>query len=656
MTTDRADKDPPTDQNPILPPDLQARNEALIKKERGRKKHAAGKTATEGETTKNGGTKRGGDGKTGRPDRRKTLPFFQIPATGKLYLTVRTGDIFQFIHEEEGALVEEEFIKDITPIYPCTLPIHQDTGELVLIVGVPDGDIMKAVPVLSAVDLYKMMRKHIWKYADLPELELQMGIYYALYTWFYLKVPTSPYLRYLGDTGKGKTRLLDVVSDLCFYPIRVVGASSTSGIMRFHERWKGTLVIDEGDLKGGAEDPLIKFLNCGFEQGKFLILSDKNDPNQQQIFDPFGPKVLAMRAPFKDNATEGRCISYTPYETARKDIPPELPKGYHIQTANIRAHIARFVLHRWQDLDGDKLFDLTTLDIERRLLQMSRPISIILQLFPDGTKRFISYIMQRQKEIRKTRAESWEGSLFNYALSLALGDEVDADDRPYTLVTAKIIADVFKTSPKNVTSSLRTIGFDVEVDNIGIGPKRKSIRKLVVPSEKVWWEIIRRYYSPPDENVQAQIGDLDPRGPSCPDVLRSSRFVTDVTHVTVPANTLHTHFNDRCVFAQSVTSVPCVTPAYQDDIQGTGQNIINNSRFCESSNGPDVAHPPHIPQPQPPYAGKTRAELIEILRQYHPGKPPNPEEFSAAWKATGPPQDLPGAAGDEEMTRSNLHV
>ena len=75
--------------------------------------------------------------------------------------------------------------------------------------------------------------------------------------------------------------------------------------MRFHERWKGTLVIDESDLKGGTENAMIKFLNTGFEKGKYLILSDKNDPNRQQIFDPFGPKVIAMREPFGDNATEG---------------------------------------------------------------------------------------------------------------------------------------------------------------------------------------------------------------------------------------------------------------------------------------------------------------------------------------------------------------
>jgi len=568
--------------------------------------------------------------KDDQPEQRKVLPFMEI--AGDLYLTVQSGDLFHFVHLENGNIVEDEKINDLIPIYPCTLPIHHDTGERVPIVGVPDGFMVKTVPVVEPVALYEMMRAHIERYADLPELELQIGIYYALYSWFYLKVPTSPYLRYIADTGKGKSRLLDVVSDLCFYPIRATGASSASGIMRFHEKWKGTLVIDEGDLKGGAEDPLIKFLNTGFEKGKYLILSDKNDPNQQQIFDPYGPKVLAMREPFKDNATEGRCISFSPYETTRRNIPPELPKEYHDEVKKIRAIIARFVLHHWGSVSGGEMIRDDDIDVERRLLQMSRPVSIILQLFPDGKERYLSYIRQRQKEIRKTRAESWEGSIFNHALMMARGEIEDSPGRTPEAITPKALAEAFKSTPKTITRTLISIGFEIEHSNITEqdregNKRRRTVRKLVVPNERTWQEIVRRYYSPDDER-QEQLDTLT--GIPCPDILMGRKYsflpaqsVTHVTHVTLQEHSP----------PQSVTLVT-VTPC-------TPQNFINNSSCTgepseRGEGGLCTVSVTPVTTVTKSYAGKTREQLTEIMIQYGGReKIPDPERFKEAWGAAG---------------------
>jgi hypothetical protein len=465
-----------------------------------------------------------------------------------------------------------------------------------------------------------MIEDHIKKYIDLPALELEIGIYYVLYSWFYTKVPTSPYLRYIADTGKGKSRILDGISDLCFYPIRASGASSASGIMRFHEKWRGTLVIDEGDLKGGADDPLIKFLNTGFEQGKYLILSDKNDPNKQQIFDPFGPKVIAMREPFKDNATEGRCISFSPYETSRQDIPPELSQEYHNAVEKIRAHIARFVLHNWNNVKGDGLIDINDLDVERRLLQMSRPLSIVLQIFPEGKERFINYVRKRQKENRKTRSESWEGSLFNHALLLAQDGE---EGKIPEAIAPKMLAEVFKgTSSKAVTSSLQSIGFEIEIDHIKVRTpegilKRKTVRKLVIPNEKKWQEITWRYYSPDDEEHQEKIIEL-----ACPDVLKGRKygFVEQI-------GTLGTLGTDR---EHSPPLVWSASGTLGTDTLDTQQNFNNkvshDTPLCSLS-------VPTVPRVPISYAGMTRKQLTEILQQYHPGQPPDPEAFRAAWAA-----------------------
>jgi len=449
----------------------------------------------------------------------RILPFFEHD--GRLYLNVIGPDgTFGFVHEEDGSIRFDSIVisgGDI--IKPAVLPVHHDTRETVFVVGVPRTDLVMTTPVLSPAELYTHLDRHINKYCDMPGRDRELCIYYCLYSWIYTKCPTSPYLRFLGDTGKGKSRLTEVVSDLCFYPIKATGSSTTSGIMRFHERWRGTLVIDEGDLRGGAEDPLVKFLNIGFEHGKYIIMSDTNDPTKQLIFHPYGPKVLAMREPFKDNATEGRCLSYSPYETHRRDIPPELSTAYHGEVAGLRASIARFVMHYWQDVDGTKMMEYGDLDIERRLLQMARPVSVVLQLFPDGHTRFKEYLSYRQQEIKRTRSQSFEGSLFNYAYLLATGDEAVEGISPEVII-GRDLADVFKSKTGTVNSALISIGFEIELDHIKVRTKdgtyvRKSIKKLVVPSAQKWREITTRYW----------YSDSDEKAPDCPDILRGKHWI-----------------------------------------------------------------------------------------------------------------------------------
>jgi hypothetical protein len=165
------------------------------------------------------------------------------------------------------------------------------------------------------------------------------------------------------------------------------------------------------------------------------------------------------------------------------------------------------------------------LDIERRLLQMARPLSVILQLFPNGKERFEIYLNKRQDEIRRTRSESWEGSLFNTTLSLAIGEENEDQDIP-NVITAKMIADLSGKTTTLITRVLHNIGFETDLDRIPVigrdgVVKKKTARKLVVPSLKKWNEIISRYYYSEDHTI-----------PVCPENLKGKHWVDreDKTH------------------------------------------------------------------------------------------------------------------------------
>ena len=138
------------------------------------------------------------------------------------------------------------------------------------------------------------------------------------------------YLRVLGTTGVGKSRFLEVVGTLCRKAIMVAGAITPAPIYRIITKWQPTLLIDEADFKNSdATVEIIKILNCGFERNKSVIRCDKEDPSKVDFLEVFGPKLIATRRRFYDEALESRCLTEIMQQTKRKDLPDTLPRIYY---------------------------------------------------------------------------------------------------------------------------------------------------------------------------------------------------------------------------------------------------------------------------------------------------------------------------------------
>jgi hypothetical protein len=178
-----------------------------------------------------------------------------------------------------------------------------------------------------------------------------------------------------------------------------------------------------------------------------------------------------MREPFSDNATEGRLLSISPHETQDSGIPIILLSGYNRETQLLRNHLAVFAMRHWGEVDGEQMVSFNDLTIEPRLKQLAMPLSIIFQLWPEGIKGFKEYLTNRQKEIKKTRSISWEGSLVNLVISIAAGDldlrqefaeYYEPESKQVQAVTPSMVARHLKSSVKAVTRGLISVGFEVE--------------------------------------------------------------------------------------------------------------------------------------------------------------------------------------------------
>ncbi len=131
---------------------------------------------------------------------------------------------------------------------------------------------------------------------------------YVVITWFDFLYDALPYLRFLGDFGSGKTTALRAMSQLCYRAFAISGVVNPAPLFRIIQGAKGTLAIDEADLRTGEVARLLtKILNHGYTRGISVIrLSSRRET---EVFDPFGPKLIAARREFSDEALESRFLT-----------------------------------------------------------------------------------------------------------------------------------------------------------------------------------------------------------------------------------------------------------------------------------------------------------------------------------------------------------
>lgn len=416
----------------------------------------------------------------GRPERKEEIKkaVFGETDDGKLFHEINVNGVLKFILED-GTITDEVYIN----------------GERHL---VQDGEeVLKGVVLLSdgienygsKEELIEELRDFIHRYVDVsPEFE-RWTSFYIMLSWLYDKFNTIPYLRVLGDTGTGKSRFLEVALDLCMIPIRSTGASSPSATFRLIERWKGTLGIDEGDLKKSDETAdMIKILNNGFQKDKYIVKVDKNNPSEINTFRCFGPKVITTRKTFYDTATESRCITEIMRETDRDDIPDLLPKEFYEKSASLRRKLLKFRFDYFKKIDPEIIHYVDLKGIEPRLRQASRSFVV---LFSDNEKELNKYrewLMSYNDELREERANSGDGRVITAIIQKLKEGELD--------ITPKDIKEILgdKWSAHGVGKALRRLGLKTQ-------PRRSDkSRKRFLVLDKNLVKVLKRYM---------KIGDFD---------------------------------------------------------------------------------------------------------------------------------------------------
>lgn len=279
-------------------------------------------------------------------------------------------------------------------------------------------------------DLVSGLETHFKKYTDLPTIFYIISAYYVLLSWVYDKFNTIPYLRFLGDTGTGKSRCLDVIGRICYKACIVSGCINPAPLYRMIKRWRGTLIIDEADLKFSDQtNEVIKILNCGFEKGRPVIRCRSENYEELEFLPTFCPKIIATRFTFNDKALESRCLTEKMTETSRVDIPSILPKTFYEEEMTLRNKLLMFRLRWLNKINTDEAKPMELGDVEPRLRQAVSAFASLSSNIPELESTFKDFMSSYSKDLIEERSNTLEGLIVATIIDLKkANDNISSSD------------------------------------------------------------------------------------------------------------------------------------------------------------------------------------------------------------------------------------
>ncbi len=206
--------------------------------------------------------------------------------------------------------------------------------------------------------LFQEIHDYIAKYMKLPADFLTVSTVYVMLSWLHDSFNTLPYLRVVGTYGTGKSRFLQIMASLCHKSMLAGGSITSAGVFRTTDIVQGTLVFDEADFKASEMwSEIIKILNSGHTKGTPVIRMESNKADgsfKTKTFNVYGPKVLASRERFSDQALESRCLTAQLLPLKNLDKPIHLDQEFETKGEELRNKLLAFRFYNFHKIKTDE--------------------------------------------------------------------------------------------------------------------------------------------------------------------------------------------------------------------------------------------------------------------------------------------------------------
>lgn len=328
-------------------------------------------------------------------------------------------------------------------------------------------------------DVYNFCRKQL----ILKEDEYHIITIWIMASWLVDDFQTCPYLCILAPKESGKTKALNVLSELAYRAVTTVSVTAPA-LFRAIETWHITLLIDEAEyqIKQDTESgqALYGCLNGGYKRGSYAIRVEGDASLRlPATYDVFGFKAIAATKIFHPTL-ESRSIVIN----MREGLPEE--ELINEQTAQIIR--AKLLFWRFEHLT--KLPILKPISRKGRLIEMFIPLFTTAQALKrtEGISKPISYedlidlmnikIKEMEKQRKEEEKQSPEAMIIE-AISILRTKAMDEslDERDH--IKVKEIATFLGWEEKGST---KTIGRKLKVMGVGtVHSNRGSIVKHLEP-------------------------------------------------------------------------------------------------------------------------------------------------------------------------------
>jgi hypothetical protein len=282
------------------------------------------------------------------------------------------------------------------------------------------------VPYSDEASLIQAIQDYLTRYVDLSPEFVEVATAYVLLSWVYDAFPELPYLRFRGDFGSGKTRALRVIGSICNKAFFASAASTISPVFYTLDLFAGTLVLDEADFRySDLQSDITKILNNGSARGFSVLRQTQNIRKEfePRAFNVYGPKVLATRRSFEDDALESRFITEEMGGRApRADIPISLPDAQSEE-----AHVLRnkLLLYRFHTLgSAGTVSDYVDRARSGRFNQVVVPLLSVMKS-SEAREQIKAFSERNEAKMRSMRRLSIEGELAAVLCRLVQGTAQD---------------------------------------------------------------------------------------------------------------------------------------------------------------------------------------------------------------------------------------
>ncbi|OFW54003.1 MAG: hypothetical protein A2163_07990 [Actinobacteria bacterium RBG_13_35_12] len=266
----------------------------------------------------------------------------------------------------------------------------------------------------SDTQLIKEIKEFINDYLQVPKKYENIIAYFALFTWIADHFPFTCYVHFVGLTGSGKSRGIDVMSQIVYKAIRGSGSITPSSIFRLTSQFQGTLLLNEFEMtKDDSNSEKVQILKAGSENFAAFRVEKVEGSKKLQVekFTLKGPKIIAGEHPIENAALESRIITIPMIKKTRR-LPLIMSKKFSERGEELRN---KLLLWRFRHIGKINLEDIEYgfSELEAFDSRIQQVITPIYYLADEATrKEILSYIKQQEEEIHLARREELDGKVF----------------------------------------------------------------------------------------------------------------------------------------------------------------------------------------------------------------------------------------------------